>query len=85
MTLILTRKQRNSNNPLAGERGGGGKKLSLDKNTLMAREERTLLTRNLDYKPSQNRPNTSLVRLYAILVPSTDDINGLSNGHHVAT
>ena len=54
---------------------GAGKKFSLDMNTLMAREGRTLLTRSLDYKPSRNRPYTSLVRLYAILVPSTDDVN----------
>ena len=52
--------------------------------TLMAREGRTPLTRILDYKPSRNRPNTSLVRLNAIFVPSTDDLNGLSRGHHVA-
>ena len=60
-------------------------KLVLDMNTLMAREGRTLFSRNLDYKPRQNRLNTSLVRLYEILVPSTDNLNGLSRGHHVAT
>ena len=38
------------------------------------------------FNMSQNRPNTSLVRFYVpILVPSTDDLNGLSRGHHVAT
>ena len=61
-----------------------GKNVSLDMNTLMAREGRTVLTRTLDYKPSRNRPNTSLVRLYAILVPSTEDLNAFSRGHHVA-
>ena len=59
--------------------------MSLDMNTLMAREGRTLLTRNLDYKPNRNRPNTSPVRLYASLVPSTDGLKELSLGHQVAT
>ena len=66
--LILNSRQRKSNDPLAGKSGGAEEKnLSLDMNTLMAREGRTLLTRNLDYNLSRSRPHTPLVKVNAIL------------------
>ena len=58
--------------------------------TLMAREGRTQSRKNLDYKPSRNRPNTSLVRLYASWWPqrvitwaTCRDINSLWTGSQV--
>ena len=48
-------------------------------------EGRTQITRNIAYKPNWNRPKTLLVRFYAILVPGTVVLNGLSRAHDVAT
>ena len=67
---------------MAGERGGGGKKTCLlmgDVVTLMAREGRTHLIRNLADKPCLNNSKTSLVIVDVIFVHDQVD----STGYHV--